>query len=169
MSPDGMTVFRATGQPKVLRVLCWASALCFVAAAALSLYYWKTVAPSGVLPPSGAAAGQQPAPGQDGGEKFVAPPQNSAGGAAAVEPVEIEKPAAPIAPAIRVGDSASVFDKSRYDESSPQIKEWVKAGVHGGIPLRGQSRIVAKLKPGDKIGSIGDVHGTSLTVVRRRR
>jgi len=135
VSVEDLSVLPPTRQPKRLAVLWCASAFCFLAAVALSFYYWKAVSRRGVPPPSGAVAGQRPAPRQDGAEIVVTPPQSSAG----------------VTPAIRVGDAASVFDKSRYDENCPQIREWVKAGVHGGIPLRGQSRIVAKLKPGDKI------------------
>jgi len=36
----------------------------------------------------------------------------------------------------RIGDPGWVFDESRYDPRFPEMREWAKAGVEGGIPLR---------------------------------
>lgn len=51
----------------------------------------------------------------------------------------------------RIGDPGSVFDPSKYDDRFPLAKEWAKAGVEGGIPARGGTPIVARLKPGDDL------------------
>jgi hypothetical protein len=53
--------------------------------------------------------------------------------------------------AIRIGDSGSVLDTSRIDMGVPQVLEWAKAGVSGGIPLRKDTPVVARLKPGANV------------------
>lgn len=52
---------------------------------------------------------------------------------------------------IRIGDWNSVPDPARFDPAYPEMAEWAKAGVRGGIPPRGVSAIVERLKPGDDL------------------
>ena len=52
---------------------------------------------------------------------------------------------------IRVGDPGSVFDPTKFDDRFPDMKEWAKAGVRGGIPFREDTRIAKRIKPGDDI------------------
>jgi len=54
-------------------------------------------------------------------------------------------------PSTRVGDPGAVFDPAKYEDKFPKAKEWAKAGVRGGIPLRVTLPVVAKLHPGDDI------------------
>lgn len=51
----------------------------------------------------------------------------------------------------RIGDPGWRFDESRFDPRYPAMREWAKAGVEGGIPLRNALRIRERLKPGDKL------------------
>lgn len=65
---------------------------------------------------------------------------------------------------IRIGDAASVPDPSRFDPKYPQMAEWAKAGVRGGIPPRQASRIVERVSPGQDIQAALDrvwTHGLS--------
>jgi len=80
-----------------------------------------------------------------GGVAMFAPGQ--AAGAEGPQPATGPRPAA----TPRVGDPGSVFDPAKYDARSPDMKQWAKAGVEGGIPAREATRVVARLKPGDDI------------------
>lgn len=60
---------------------------------------------------------------------------------------------------VRIGDRGSLPDPTRFDERFPEMAEWARAGVEGGIPRA--DRIVATLKPGDDLqraidGAAGD-------------
>ena len=48
----------------------------------------------------------------------------------------------------RAGDPDVKFDKSKFDPDYPQIREWVKAGVRGGIPFVDKLEIKETLEPG---------------------
>ena len=41
----------------------------------------------------------------------------------------------------RIGDAGMRFDNSKIDPAYPQMREWMKAGVQGGIPLLSKSKI----------------------------
>ncbi len=49
------------------------------------------------------------------------------------------------------GDPNFIFDESKYDENYPDMKEWAKAGVKGGIPYRGTLPIIARITTKDNI------------------
>ncbi|TPN83373.1 Ig-like domain-containing protein [Aquimarina algicola] len=49
---------------------------------------------------------------------------------------------------IRVGDPEVTFDTSKYDSRYPQMQEWQKAGVRGGIPHVKDIKIVKTLEDG---------------------
>jgi len=51
----------------------------------------------------------------------------------------------------RVGDPGSVYDPSKYDPRFPQMQEWAKAGVQGGIP--NTLPVLTTLRPGDNVQS----------------
>lgn len=53
---------------------------------------------------------------------------------------------------IRLGDPGVTFDESKMDPDYPQMQEWRKAGVSGGIPLRESWPVVAVLEPTDSAG-----------------
>lgn len=55
------------------------------------------------------------------------------------------------ASAPRIGDPGWVFDESRFDARFPEMREWAKAGVEGGIPLRHTLLIKKRLKAGDDL------------------
>jgi hypothetical protein len=55
------------------------------------------------------------------------------------------------APAPRIGDPGWIFDESRYDSRFTEMREWAKAGVEGGIPLRGALPVRKRLKAGDDL------------------
>lgn len=48
----------------------------------------------------------------------------------------------------RAGDPDVEFDKSKFDADYPQIREWIKAGVRGGIPFVDKLEIKETLEPG---------------------
>ncbi|WP_299255702.1 T9SS type A sorting domain-containing protein [uncultured Aquimarina sp.] len=48
----------------------------------------------------------------------------------------------------RVGDPGVSFDSSKYDSRYPQMKEWEKAGVRGGVPLMNNLQIVKTIDAG---------------------
>ncbi len=54
-------------------------------------------------------------------------------------------------PVPQIGDAGWVFDESRYDPRFPDMREWAKAGVQGGIPARGAAKIIRRLQPGDDL------------------
>ncbi|PKB44148.1 putative secreted protein (Por secretion system target) [Cellulophaga sp. RHA19] len=49
---------------------------------------------------------------------------------------------------LKVGDPGVTFDASKYDNRYPQMKEWQKAGVRGGIPFLKDVKIVKTLTNG---------------------
>ncbi|WP_076418155.1 hypothetical protein [Colwellia sp. UCD-KL20] len=49
---------------------------------------------------------------------------------------------------IRYGDPGLVFDESKVDPLYPDMVEWAKAGVRGGIPLRHSTPVAATISPG---------------------
>lgn len=51
----------------------------------------------------------------------------------------------------RVGDPGAVIDLGLLDRSFPDMTEWAKAGVEGGIPLRADVPIRIVINPGDDI------------------
>jgi hypothetical protein len=51
----------------------------------------------------------------------------------------------------QIGDAGWTFDESRYDSRFPDMKEWAKAGVQGGIPARSATKIFRTLRPGDDL------------------
>ncbi len=52
----------------------------------------------------------------------------------------------------RVGDAGVKFDMSKLDNRYPQMKEWMKAGVEGGIPLLSNSKIKKTIGPTNSEG-----------------
>ncbi|WP_370980786.1 carbohydrate-binding protein [Agaribacterium sp. ZY112] len=54
--------------------------------------------------------------------------------------------------ALRVGDPGVSFDTSKYDSDYPEMLEWQKAGVQGGIPWLSQSVIKKTINPTDSDG-----------------
>ncbi len=42
----------------------------------------------------------------------------------------------------QLGDPGWEFDTTRFDSRIPAMREWAKAGVRGGIPLRNQNKVV---------------------------
>lgn len=50
-------------------------------------------------------------------------------------------------PVARPGDPGLVFDESRYDPRFPEMREYARAGVEGGIPPRDATPLVATLAP----------------------
>lgn len=50
---------------------------------------------------------------------------------------------------LRVGDPGVQFDQSKMDENWPQMKEWITAGVRGGIPFIDKLKIKKSLKGGN--------------------
>lgn len=56
----------------------------------------------------------------------------------------------------RIGDPGWVFDESRYDPRFPEMREWAKAGVEGGIPQRESLTIKFNLNEGDDLQSAID-------------
>ncbi|MCU0341378.1 MAG: right-handed parallel beta-helix repeat-containing protein [Spirosomaceae bacterium] len=51
----------------------------------------------------------------------------------------------------QIGDAGWIFDESRYDVRFPNMKEWAKAGVQGGIPPRGKLPVKQKISPKDNL------------------
>ncbi|SIS86339.1 Por secretion system C-terminal sorting domain-containing protein [Zobellia uliginosa] len=49
---------------------------------------------------------------------------------------------------LRVGDPGVTFDAGKYDSRYPQMKEWQKAGVRGGIPFLKDVKVVKILTSG---------------------
>ncbi|OWW25030.1 hypothetical protein B4Q04_10795 [Zobellia sp. OII3] len=49
---------------------------------------------------------------------------------------------------LRVGDPGVTFDTGKYDSRYPQMKEWQKAGVRGGIPFLKDVKVVKTLTSG---------------------
>lgn len=56
----------------------------------------------------------------------------------------------------RIGDPGWVFDESRYDPRFPEMREWAKAGVEGGIPLRNTLPKKLQVSVGDDLQSAID-------------
>jgi hypothetical protein len=56
----------------------------------------------------------------------------------------------------RIGDPGWVFDESLYDPRFPEMREWAKAGVEGGIPLRNTLPIRLRISEGDDLQSAID-------------
>lgn len=54
----------------------------------------------------------------------------------------------------RAGDPGVEFDKSRFAPDYPQIREWVKAGVRGGIPFVNKLKIKETLESGASSSTI---------------
>lgn len=54
----------------------------------------------------------------------------------------------PIYGQLKVGDPGIKFDNTKYDSRYPQIREWQKAGVRGGIPFLEDITIVKTLNAG---------------------
>ncbi|MBW1293934.1 T9SS type A sorting domain-containing protein [Aquimarina litoralis] len=54
----------------------------------------------------------------------------------------------------RVGDPGITFDDSKYDQQYPQMLEWQKAGVRGGIPYLDDIRIFKTLSSGSNSSQI---------------
>lgn len=54
-------------------------------------------------------------------------------------------------PQSQIGDTGWVFDQNRYDPRFPDMKEWAKAGVQGGIPARTQLPVKRTLTPQDDL------------------
>ncbi|KAA1245802.1 Ig-like domain-containing protein [Aquimarina sp. RZ0] len=52
----------------------------------------------------------------------------------------------------RVGDAGITFDNSKLDPDYPQMREWMKAGVEGGIPLLSSSTIKKTIGPTNSDG-----------------
>jgi len=50
---------------------------------------------------------------------------------------------------VRIGDPGSEPDPSRFDERFPEMAEWARAGVEGGVPHL--QRIVGAVAPGDDL------------------
>ncbi len=73
--------------------------------------------------------------------------------------------AAALGAELRVGDSGSVPDPARFDDAYPDMKEWAAAGVRGGIPARGELKVIQTLKPGDDIQAAIDKAGPAGGVV----
>lgn len=59
-------------------------------------------------------------------------------------------------PEPRIGDPGWGFDESRYDPRFPEMREWAKAGVEGGIPLRNSLIIKLCLDEKDDLQSAID-------------
>jgi len=51
----------------------------------------------------------------------------------------------------QIGDPGGVLDESRLDPRFPEMREWAKAGVVGGIPLRNTLEIKFRLQPGEDL------------------
>jgi hypothetical protein len=51
----------------------------------------------------------------------------------------------------QIGDPGWVLDESRLDPRFPEMREWAKAGVVGGIPLRNTLEIKFRLQPGEDL------------------
>ncbi|MBC8155829.1 MAG: right-handed parallel beta-helix repeat-containing protein, partial [Bacteroidetes bacterium] len=49
------------------------------------------------------------------------------------------------------GDAGWLADESRFDPRFPDMKEWAKAGVEGGIPVRSQTPVRQRLAPGQAL------------------
>ncbi|MFN9433991.1 MAG: right-handed parallel beta-helix repeat-containing protein [Planctomycetota bacterium] len=56
----------------------------------------------------------------------------------------------------RIGDPGWVFDERRDDPRFPEMREWAKAGVEGGIPLRNTLPIRLRISEGDDLQSAID-------------
>lgn len=56
----------------------------------------------------------------------------------------------------RIGDPGWGFDESRYDPRFPEMREWAKAGVEGGIPLRNTLPKKLRVSKGDDLQSAID-------------
>lgn len=56
----------------------------------------------------------------------------------------------------RIGDPGWLFDESRYDPRFPEMREWAKAGVEGGIPLRTTLPKKLRVSEGDDLQSAID-------------
>lgn len=65
----------------------------------------------------------------------------------------------------RIGDAGSVFDAGKYDGRFPDMKEWAKAGVEGGIPPRSESLVATRVKPGESIQEAVDRAGSGVVLV----
>ena len=65
----------------------------------------------------------------------------------------------------RIGDAGSVFDAGKYDGRFPDMKEWAKAGVEGGIPPRSESLVAARVKPGESIQEALDRDSSGVVLV----
>lgn len=57
-------------------------------------------------------------------------------------------------PQYRAGDPDIKFDKSKFDPNYPQIREWIKAGVKGGIPFIDKQEIKMTLEDGANSATI---------------
>lgn len=51
----------------------------------------------------------------------------------------------------QIGDAGWTFDESRFDTRFPDMKEWAKAGVEGGIPKRSSLPVRQKIGPKDNL------------------
>ncbi|MCL5244247.1 T9SS type A sorting domain-containing protein [Cellulophaga sp. 20_2_10] len=49
---------------------------------------------------------------------------------------------------LKVGDPGVIFDANKYDNRYPQMKQWEKAGVRGGIPFLKDVKVVKTLTNG---------------------
>lgn len=56
----------------------------------------------------------------------------------------------------RIGDPGWVFDEQAADPRFPEMAEWAKAGVQGGIPYRHQLPLRLTLQPGEALQSAID-------------
>ncbi len=54
-------------------------------------------------------------------------------------------------PVVRIGSAGSLPDPQRYDERFPEMAEWAKAGVSGGIPE--VERVVGRVRPGEDLAA----------------
>lgn len=52
----------------------------------------------------------------------------------------------------RVGDPGVTFDASKFDPNYPEMLEWQKAGVEGGIPFRSESPVVKTISVTNSAG-----------------
>jgi hypothetical protein len=52
----------------------------------------------------------------------------------------------------RLGDPGVTFDESKMDPAYPQMQQWRKAGVPGGIPFRESWPVIAVLEPTNSAG-----------------
>ncbi len=61
----------------------------------------------------------------------------------------------------RVGDAGVKFDNSKMDSNYPQMSEWIKAGVEGGIPALSSSKIKKTIGPTNSDGLMSAINEVS--------